>query len=188
MTKRLVSAAASVAAIGVTALALAPSAMATPHGGVCQLSGTATFGTPLTVSSQPFTYTFSGTLSSCQSTGGPSGGNIFTPNSATGTGGCVSSTTNGIAVVQWSSGTTTVEQYSTTGAAAAVALQGKVIASTTGPGPNGTTITYTTNEPSTPVGDSAGGLVTFNPSNGPTGCNSGVPSAAINGAVGTGGQ
>lgn len=185
MTKRLVSAAASVAAIGAAALALAPSAMAAPHGGVCQLSGTATFGTPLTVSSQPFTYTFSGTLSSCQSSSStaPTGGTITTPAAATGSGGCVSSTTSGIAVVTWNTGTTTVEQYSTTGAAAAVALQGKVIASTT----VGTT-TYTTDEPSTPVGDSAGGLVTFNPTNGPTGCNTGVPSAAINGAVGTGGQ
>jgi len=185
MTKRLVSAAASVAAIGAAALALAPSAMAAPHGGVCQMSGTATFGTPLTVSSQPFTYTFTGTLSNCQSSGGgPTGGTISTPAAASGSGGCVSSTTSGIAVIQWNgTGTTTVESYKTTGALAAVALQGTVIASTT----VGTT-TYTTNEPSTPVGDSAGGLVTFNPTNGPTGCNTGVPSAAINGVVGTGGQ
>jgi hypothetical protein len=192
MTKRLVSAAASVAAIGGLALALAPSAMAAPNGGLCQLTGSANFASPgLTTSSVPFSYTFSGTLTNCHSgsSGGlnstPTGGNVFTPDPASGTGGCATSTTSGVAIVQWNDGDTTVVKYTTTGAAAAVVQQGSVIASYTTT--SGTTpTTYTTNEPSTPVGDSAGGVLTFNPTAGPTACQTGVTSAAINGAIGTG--
>jgi hypothetical protein len=195
MTKRLVSAAASVAAIGAAALALAPSAMAAPNGGLCQLTGTANFAPPgLTTSSAPFSYTFSGTLTNCHSGSSaglnstPTGGTVFTPDPVSGSGGCATSTTGGVAIVQWNDQNTTVVKYTTTGALAAVVQQGSVVASytsTTQKDPLGNPITYTTNEPSTPVGDSAGGVLTFSPSS-PTACQSGVTSAAINGAIGTG--
>ena len=194
MTKRLVSAAVSVAAIGAAALAMAPSAMATANGGVCQLQGTATFPTPLTAgpAASPFSYTFSGTLSNCHGaqasatqTAVPSGGTIFTPDTVSGTGSCVDSGVPtgipGTSVIDWNDGKVTVESYSTSGALAAVVVTGSVIASYTAK--NGTV--YTTNEPSTPVGDGSGGLLTFTPSS-PTACQSGVTSAGINGVVGTG--
>jgi hypothetical protein len=191
MTKRLVSAAASVAAIGAAALALAPSAMAY-NGGTCTLQGTATFNTPLTAgpAASPFTYTFSGNLSNCESGSqsggfGPQGmtGTITTPAAVSGSGSCVSSTTGpGIAVVNWSDGKTTVEQYSTQGALAGVVDQGTVVASAT----IGTT-TYSTNEPSTPVGDSGDGALTFQPPS-PTSCQTGVTSATIRGQIFTGGS
>jgi hypothetical protein len=191
MTKRLVSAAASVAAIGAAALALAPSAMAAPNGGLCQLTGSASFAPPgLGLGSAPFTYTFSGTLTNCHSgsSGGlnskPTGGTVFTPDPASGTGGCGTSTTSGVAIVQWNDGNTSVINYTTTGAAAAVVQQGSVISSYTTTSTT-TPTTYTTNEPSTPVGDSAGGVLTFNPGS-PTACSTGVTSAAINGVIGTG--
>jgi hypothetical protein len=190
MTKRLISLAASVAAIGAATLVLAPSAMATANSGGCQLQGAATFSTPLQAgpAASPFAYTFSGALSSCQSgnasTGPnstPTGGTIFTPDAGTGSGSCVSSTSNGVAVVNWNDGDATVEQFSTSGAVAAVDVSGTVVSSYTAS--NGTT--YTTNEPSTPVGDSTSGQLTFTPPS-PTSCQTGVTSAAINGVVETG--
>lgn len=203
MTKRLVSAAATLAAIGGTALALAPSAMATANGGTCTLQGTANFATPLTVgpAASPFTYTFSGNLSNCVSGNAssgpgttPSGGTIATPTPVQGSGSCVSSTTGqnatGIAVVNWNDGKTTVEQYTTTGALAAVVQQGTIIPSYTyqsGTDATGNPVftTVTTNEPSTPVGDSGTGALTFQPPS-PTSCQTGVSSATIRGQIFTG--
>jgi hypothetical protein len=96
----------------------------------------------------------------------------------TGNGSCGSSTTSGTAVVQWGDGTTTVIQYSTTGAAAAVNLQGTVVDSVTA----GTT-TYTTTRY---AGDSALGALAFQPSD-PTACaGAGVTTAGIDGNVGLG--
>lgn len=201
MTKRLVSAAATLAAIGGTALALAPSAMAY-NGGTCTLQGTANFATPLTLGpgASPFTYTFSGNLSNCESGNSspsmaPQGltGQIATPVAVPGSGSCASSTTGpGVAVVQWSNGTTTVENYSTTGALAAVLEQGTVIPSYTyqsGTDSSGNPIytTDTTTNPYTPVGDTGDGALTFQPPS-PTSCSSGVSSAAIRGQIFTGGS
>jgi hypothetical protein len=97
----------------------------------------------------------------------------------TGNGSCASSTTSGIAVVQWADGFTTVVQYSTSGAAAAVALQGSVIASVT----SSTGTTYTTTRY---AGDSALGTLAFEPPD-PTACaGAGVTSAGIDGSVALG--
>jgi hypothetical protein len=87
-------------------------------------------------------------------------------------------------VVSWNDGNTTVEKYTTSGAAAAVVQQGSVIPSYTAS--NGTV--YTTNEPSTPVGDSGTGLFAFTTST-PQNCapgGAGLSSAGINGLVFTG--
>ena len=98
---------------------------------------------------------------------------------ATGNGSCASSTTQGIAVAQWSDGTTTVVSYSTTGALAAVKLEGTVIASVT----SSTGTTYTTTEY---AGDSALGALIFQPPE-PADCaGAGVASAAISGSVNLG--
>ena len=124
-------------------------------GGGCQLQGTANFTPSLSNTARAFSYNFSGSLSSCQSNvaGAPSSGNVGAgnvvaetvtintavgPKQATfnyqeptpsGSGSCGSSSTSGTGFVVWADGTRTAFAYSTTGAAAAVALQGQVTSS-----------------------------------------------------------
>ena len=163
-----------------SALALSvASASAAPNGGGCQLHGTASISPGLTSTAQNFTYSFTGNLSGCQSSsGGPTTGTVFAGTNglpaATGNGSCGSSTTAGVAVVQWSDGTTTVVQYTTSGALAAVALQGSVVGSSSG---------YTTTRY---AGDSALGALAFQPPD-PTACaGAGVTTAGIDGFIGLG--
>jgi hypothetical protein len=163
---------------------LVGSASAAPNGGGCQLHGTANISPGLTNTAQNFTYTFTGSLSNCQSSsGGPASGTVFAGTNGlpvpTGNGSCVNSTTSGTAVAQWADGTTTVVRYSTSGALAAVALQGSVVASVT----SSTGTTYTTTRY---AGDSAFGTLAFEPPD-PTACNgAGVTSAGIDGTIGLG--
>jgi len=195
MTKRLVSAALGLAAIGAATFALIPGATAATNGGTCTLSGNANFSPNLTSNTANFTYSFTGSLTNCQSSvsGAPSSGTIAVGTgglpAGTGNGSCSSSTTSGTSVITWADGNNTVVSYTTSGVAAGVVLQGKVIQSITyTPTGSSTPVTVTTNEPATPVGDSADGLLTFDPPN-PTGCapgGSGVSQAAINGQIGTG--
>jgi hypothetical protein len=187
-------------------------------GGGCQLAGQASFSPGLGANAQPFTYSFKGNLTGCQAspaapaTGSVGAGNVVpetvTVTTATGpvvatfnyqqpvpsgNGGCSNSTTSGDAFTTWADGTQTAFGYKTTGAAAAVALQGNVLASvdlqplpgqgiTVGgvfyPAP---TYTFTTNRFN---GDTASGLLTFQPPD-PTACNTpaGVTAAAIGGTV-----
>src|SRR5438105_4735794 len=98
-------------------------ASAAPNGGGCQLHGTASFSPGLTNTAQNFSYSFTGSLTNCQSSsGGPATGTVIAGTNGlptpTGNGSCGSSTTGGVAVAQWADGTTTVVQYSTSGAAA----------------------------------------------------------------------
>jgi hypothetical protein len=190
---------ASAAAI-TTLLAVAPSAFGQSVGG-CQLQGTASFSPGLNENAQNFNYSFNGGLSGCQSSesGAPASGTVSAGNLLviageqfqepvpSGNGSCSSSTTSGIATVTWADGTKTVVQYSTTGAAAAVHLQGTVVPSVTLPAvnpqpgqPTSTTVTTTRY-----AGDSAIGLLAFQPPD-PTACNTpaGVTSAGISGLVG----
>jgi hypothetical protein len=189
--------------VGVVAalLVLAPAAFAASSGGGCQLQGTASFTPGLNNNAQNFNYSFNGALSGCQSTqaGAPVSGSVSAGEAVTiggqqfqepvpsGNGSCGSSTTSGWAIVTWSDGTQTVVQYSTTGAAAAVHLQGTVAPSVTlaainpGPGqPTSTTVTTTRY-----AGSAAVGLLTFQPPD-PTACNTpgGVTAAGISGAIG----
>jgi hypothetical protein len=181
------------------ATATAAPSLAQSAGG-CQLQGTANFSPGLSSNAQPFAYSFEGNLSGCQGTqsGVPAAGVVsagktvtisgeqFQEPAASGSGGCASSTTNGIAIATWADATETVIEYSTSGAAAAVQLSGKTIASITLPAinplpgqPTSTTITTTRYG-----GQSAGGLLTFQPPD-PTACNTpaGVTSAGISGGV-----
>jgi hypothetical protein len=169
-------------------------------GGGCQLKGTASFTPGLSTTSQPFTYSFSGDLTSCQSTeagspatgfvqaGGtytdPASGNAYILPSSTGAGGCASSTTEGLGLITWADGTRTLTQYSTTGAAAAVNLQGTVVESTTlqPVDPLDPPLTVTTTRYN---GDASHGLLAFEAT--PTECQTGVNSAGIEGFVGLSG-
>jgi hypothetical protein len=191
--------ASSGALVGVLALlVLVPSAGAATGGG-CQLDGTANFATGLGTTAQDFQYSFNGILSNCQSSesGAPasgtvSAGEVVTINGiqyrepvSTGNGSCGSSTTQGTAIVTWADGTNTVVGYTTSGAAAAVALQGTVLSSITLQPVNATdpplTIASTRY-----AGQSAAGPLVFEAS--PPDCNSptGVTSAGIAGAIALG--
>jgi hypothetical protein len=194
---------AGVAGLAVSLFTLAPSASAAASAGGCQLQGSALLTPGLNSSSQPFTYSFGGNLSGCQSsqsgaptTGTVSAGQAVTINGqqfqepvASGTGGCVSSTTSGITIVTWADGTQTVVQFTTTGALALVHLTGTVAPSVTltainpAPGqPTSTTITTTRY-----AGQSALGELAFQPPD-PTACNTptGVTQAGISGTIGLG--
>ena len=193
----------AVVACAVVALAaLAPSASAASAGG-CELNGTASFTPGLNSESKPFAYSFNGDLTSCQSSeaGAPASGTVSAGEIVTingqqfqepvpaGNGSCESSTTAGTAIVTWADGTRTVVEYSTTGVAAAVNLQGSVVAEVAlqavnpGPGqPTSTTVTTTRY-----ANSAAAGLLTFQPPD-PTACNTpaGVSSALISGFIGLG--
>jgi hypothetical protein len=178
------------------ALSFAPGASAASGGG-CQLKGTAAFTPGLATTSQPFTYSFGGDLTGCQSTeagapatgfvqaGGtytdPATGKGYTLPDSTGTGGCASSTTQGLALITWGDGTRTIERYTTSGAAAAVVLDGTVVDSTTlqpvNPADAPLTLTTTRYQ-----GASSKGLLAFEAT--PTDCQTGVSSAGIEGFVG----
>lgn len=192
-----------VAGLAVSLFALAPSASAAGSAGGCQLQGSANLTPGLNSSSQSFTYSFGGSLSGCQSSqsGAPTSGTVsagqpitisgeqFQEPVATGTGGCVSSTTSGTTIVTWADGTHTVVQYTTTGALALVHLTGTVISSITLPAinpavgqPTSTTITSDRY-----AGQSALGELAFQPPD-PTACNTpaGVTQAGISGTIGLG--
>jgi hypothetical protein len=168
-------------AAGLVALAAGATTASAQGGSGCQLLGTASFSPGLSTTAQNFSYSFTGSLSNCQSstTGAPTSGTVFAGTNGlpmpTGNGSCVSSTTSGIAVAQWVDGTTTVFQYSTTGALAGVSLQGAVISSVT----SSTGTTYTTTRY---AGDTAAGQLAFQPPS-PTSCQTGATEATISGAT-----
>jgi hypothetical protein len=194
-SRRTMALAGAVAGV-LCALSFASGASAASGGG-CQLKGTAAFAPGLGTTAQPFTYSFGGDLTGCQSTeaGSPATGRVqaggtytdpatgkgyVLPN-ATGTGSCASSTTSGLALIMWADGTRTITQYSTSGAAAAVLLDGTVVDSTTlqpvNPADPPLTVTTTRYQ-----GSSSHGLLAFEAT--PTDCQTGVSTAGIEGVVG----
>lgn len=204
--------------MGAAAMAAVSSAPAgAASGGGCQLAGGASFSPGLGATSKAFTYSFAGNLTGCNSTiaGAPTSGTVEAGKTVTvtypdadglggthtvtyqepissGTGGCSNSTTSGLAIIRWTGGGTTVIKYSTSGAAAAVALTGSVVPSVTLNAISGAqagdpaTITVSTDRF---AGYSAGGPLAFEPPD-PTACNSaaGVTTAGISGFVGLGSQ
>jgi hypothetical protein len=179
---------------------------AAQSGGGCHLQGSASFNPGLNSSSRPFNYSFAGQLTNCQSTesGAPTTGSVeagkvytdatgerFQEPVSRGDGGCTNSTTSGTGIVTWGDGTVTVVSYTTTGAAAAVKLDGTVVPSVTLPAinpqpgqPTSKTITTTRY-----AGATALGGLTFQPPD-PTACNTpaGVTTAAIDGFIALGSQ
>jgi hypothetical protein len=194
-SRRTVALLAAVVAV-LCAISFASSASAASGGG-CQLKGTASFAPGLGTTSQPFTYSFGGDLTGCQSTeaGSPATGRVqaggtytdpatgkgYALPNATGTGSCASSTTQGLALITWADGTRTITEYSTSGAAAAVVLDGTVVDSTTlqPVNPVDPPLTLTTTRYQ---GSSSHGLLAFEAT--PTDCATGVTAAGIEGTVG----
>lgn len=112
---------------------------------------------------------------------------------ATGTGGCAESQTQGVAIATWSNGTTVVD-YTTSGGGAAIELQGSVApsatlneVSSTGTPPTGTPTTFTVSStsPSFAAGDTVAGQLVFSTTS-PQACQTGLSTAAINGAIAIG--
>ena len=196
-SRRTVAALAALVAL-LGALSFASGASAATGG--CQLKGTAAFTPGLGTTSQPFTYSFGGDLTGCQSTeaGAPATGRVqaggtytdpatgkgYVLPASTGTGGCASSTTEGLAVITWADGTRTLTDYSTSGAAAAVVLDGAVVDSVTlqpvNPADPPLTVTTTRYQ-----GSASHGLLAFEAT--PTDCQTGVSAAGIEGLVGLSG-
>ena len=197
-------------------LALAPAADAAQNFGSCALDGLAKL-TPGLGANQPapggggidwgpaFNYSFSGTLSDCQSMppgaaaeGTISAGEQLTingvkyraPNTPSGNGGCTGSHTDGISIIQWGDGKVSAVSYSTEGAAALVGLTGtffdKITLTRVDPDPvTGLEIRDTLTGLAY-AGDYAGGPLVFHPAD-PTQCNStGVTDAPITGVIGHG--
>jgi hypothetical protein len=150
-------------------------------GGLCQLSGNAAFTKGPNSTDHPFTYTFSGDLTGCQSNtpGAAASGKIATLVPAKGSGTCASNSSAGIALVTWVDKSLTVVSYTTQSATAGVVLQGTVIPSAK----VGKKVYKTTKF----AGYAAVGLLTFQAD--PTQCaGSGVTTAPISGGVGIGQQ
>jgi hypothetical protein len=186
----------------VALLAFAPSAPAA-SGGACQLKGTASFGSGLNTTAKPFDYSFNGALSNCQSSvaGSPASGTVaagevytdpptgkqYQMPRALGNGSCGSSQTNGTAVAFWADGTRTIVAYSTTGATAAVHLQGTVVDSMflTPVNPADTPLSLTTTRY---AGNSANGALVFEASPPECASETGVLAAGIEGTISLGSQ
>jgi hypothetical protein len=176
-----------------TAFGLAGSAGAASASGGCSLRGTAAFSPGLSSTAANFNYSFSGTLSSCQSTDSTAptsgtveagktiviGGTTYQEPGPTGNGSCSSSTTSGIAILTWKDGTHTVISYSTTGVGAAVQLTGTVFPSVTVTSSTGNATIATDRY----AGASANGQLTFGTTT-PQDCvGAGLATASINGAT-----
>lgn len=181
-----------VLAVTAAALLTAPSAMAAPGGGACQLDGLASFDQGLNLTSQAFTYSFTGQLTDCQSnegapatasvsTGVPvtTGGETYDLPKANGNGGCSNSTTSGLSVIQWSDGTVTIVNYNTTGVTEAVGLQGSVSSAAIPPADGSGASLQTTRF----GGSSIGGVLIFAANASDCNAPSGVRTAPIHGVT-----
>ena len=110
---------------------------------------------------------------------------------------CATGDTAGTSLVRWADGKVSVIDYTTSSAAAGVVLTGSVVPSVTGTLVAGSesiagstapaTAAISTDEPATPVGNDAGGLLTFQVAD-PSQCttDAGVQTAGISGAVAVG--
>ena len=128
MSARVALAAGTVAVLASAAMVAVP-AGAAPGGGGCRLAGTAKFTHGPSSSAHPFSYTFTGKLTSCMSSesGAPASGTIATLLPAKGSGSCASGQSAGVALVKWAGGKQSVISYSENSVAAEVVLQGTVI-------------------------------------------------------------
>ena len=142
-------------------------AQAQERGTTCKLDGKAAFTPGLTVTPSNNSYTFSGKLTGCQSTGKVTKGKV----SAAGKGSvaCEGGTSKGKAKIVWNTGKETYVSFSTTDVGALVAVKGTV------------TKTY---EKSFKKGDDILGALVFEAD--PTQCQAGLKSASFTGQVGGG--
>jgi hypothetical protein len=123
MFRRLLIAAVALSAVtGGAVSGTTMAGAATPS--ACVLNGTAHINPGLAVAARSFSYTFTGQFSNCKGSD-PTIKSGTVSASGSGTGGCSKSNTNGSATITWSNGRTTSLTFKTTGAAAALLVQGK---------------------------------------------------------------
>jgi hypothetical protein len=156
---------------GVLALIPASSASA-QRGGTCALGGNANFSPGLTATPSAVSYTFTGSLSNCQSTGTATSGTI----SASGSGSdltCASGSSTGTATINWNNGNSTTESFTTTSTGALVTVQSTATSST---------------EPAIAAGDQGLAELVFQTQT-PQDCAAptGLTSASFSGQIGSGG-
>ena len=133
------------------------SAAATHGGALCTLNGTATFSKGLTTKTQTVSYTFTGSVSSCQSTDRTvKSGSV----SAAGSGSisCANGTTSGTASVAWNNGHNSSISFKTTSAGSLTAITGKV---TSGEFVGGQTVGAVSFTTTTPQACLKGGLTSL---------------------------
>ena len=109
------------------AATLLPTQAAGPTGVACVISGTANLSPSITTKSQPASYSFSGSLTSCKSTDKTiKSGTVFA--SGSGKLSCVNGSSTGSGTVSWNNGQTSDVTFTTKDAGSAVVVQGKVVA------------------------------------------------------------
>jgi hypothetical protein len=103
-----------------------PAQAADPHGLSCTLNGNANFTPGLTDTFNPSTtYSFTGTLSRCQSTDSTlTSGSVSASGHATGSGlSCGGGTSSGSGTINWNNGTSTSLSFTTSRAGSTVVVQ-----------------------------------------------------------------
>ena len=196
-------------AIAVCGLALAPMALASHRparastqlaAGGCQIKASAILSPGLTVTSETFTYHYTGKLYGCVYTGtdaGSSGvisageairigGHLYQEPMPSGTGSCLKDETSGYDFARWSNGTQTIVSFTTNGGSGGTHLFGTIVPRLTLPAinpapgaPSSTTFKTTQFLGQTAVGDLTFAAVD------PALCGStGVTHAAITGLLG----
>jgi hypothetical protein len=196
---RLVAPAAALITVllGASVPAVAGAASPVVAGG-CRVRADAVLTPGLTLTSQPFTYHYKGTLTGCAYTGkgAPGGGSItageqITINGRryqepvpTGTGSCLGTSTTGYDFARWADGTQTIVKFTTTSAGAgATNLAGSIVPKLTLP-PVGGAGPSTTFKTTRFIGQQAFGTLKFQASD-PALCGtSGLTAAHITGILG----
>jgi hypothetical protein len=177
---------------------IASAAPAPVVAGGCRVQADAVLSPGLTLTSQPFTYHYKGTLNGCAYTGkgAPKGGSItagepITINGRryqepvpTGTGTCLGTATTGYDFARWADGTQTIVKFTTSSAGAGTTnLAGTIVPKLTLPaiGSSGPSTTFKTTRF---IGQQAFGTLTFHASD-PALCgSSGLTAARITGILG----
>jgi hypothetical protein len=92
--------------------------------GVCTLKGTAFFSPGLTTTAKAESYTFSGSLNTCQGTAGVKKGSV----SASGSGslGCGNGSSTGSATISWNTGASSSLSFTTTSAGNVTVVKGTI--------------------------------------------------------------
>lgn len=98
--------------------------VAAPAKGGCVLKGTAFFSPGLLTRAQGVSYTFSGTLGSCQGTAGVKSGSVNA--SGSGSLSCANGSSSGSATISWNTGTTSSLSFTTTSAGALTLVSGRI--------------------------------------------------------------
>jgi hypothetical protein len=151
-----------------------PAQAAGPHGVTCTLNGNASFTPGLTATFNPSTtYSFTGTLSGCQSTDSTlTSGSVTATGHATGSGlSCGGGTSAGAGTITWNNGTSTSLSFTTSGAGSTVVVQ--------------TTATSST-EPAVATGDTGAAPVAFETQTPQDCATTGLTSASFTGQAVTG--